>query len=512
MTDPLDALYRQNPEYQPHHDGTFWLLSNAAGWGIACDALLHRTWSAFDGRPTVDVVREVSAETGASTAFTESSAKVLARAGVLKPSQPLPPLAHHVSSEFAGLSSLPLVSVIVLAGPQARDHLATCLPSILAQTYPNLEVILVDNQTADDSVPFTEQSFPQVKVLSTGESLGFDAANNLAMKQARGDYFVLLNDDTEMESSCVAECLRVMSRSDKIAVVVPKMKLFYLRSFLNSIGNSLYPDGLSCDNFVGYLDVGQFDDIDQVFSACFGAAMLRRSVIEEIGYLDENYSFYFEDMDWSFRARLSGYDIVAAPRAVVYHKFNASMDKLPSTFKLGLVAHNRVRFVWKNLNTGRAWRFARIYRAEALRHILWAMENQTPGILRAYCASWLKWLRLVPNLAIARWQTRRSRHPGFSDDATFALVDRIPRPLMYGRYPLINVPAVRDHYMQLEIFAPDSPLVAESPTTVVTPLPAADLAVLMKKARKALREMGIPGLLRESRRYFCWRYTIRKQK
>jgi len=423
MTDPLDALYRQNPEYQPHHDGTFWLLSNAVGWGIACDTLLHRTWLAFNGRPTADVIREVSAETGASTAFIESSAKVLARAGVITPSKSLRPLARHPSRELTGLPSLPLVSIIILAGPQARDHLATCLPSVLAQTYPHLEVILVDNQTADDSVPFTEQSFPQVKVISTGQSLGFDAANNLAMKQAQGEYFFLLNDDTEMEEGCVTECLRVMLRSDRIAASVPKMKLFYMRPFLNSIGNSLYPDGLSCDNFIGYLDVGQFDDIDQIFSACFGAAMLRRSVIEEIGYLDERYSFYFEDMDWSFRARLSGYNVVAAPQAVVYHKFNASMDKLPSTFKLRLVAHNRVRFVWKNLNAGRAWRFARIYRAETLRHILWAMENRIPGVMRAYCESWLKWLRLVPNLAIARWQTRRLRHPGFSDDAVFALVD-----------------------------------------------------------------------------------------
>ena len=239
--------------------------------------------------------------------------------------------------------------------------------------------------------------------------------------------------------------------------------------------------------------------------------MLRRSVIEKIGHLDEHYSFYFEDMDWSFRARLSGYDVIAAPQAVVYHKFNASMDKLPSTFKLGLVARNRKRFIWKNLNVGRAWRFARIYRAQTLRHILWAVEKRTPGVVQAYCQSWLKWLRLLPNLAIARWQTRRLRHPDFSEDAAFALVDPVPRPVMYGRYPLINLSAIRDHYMKLEIFEPDSPLTLEPPTTVTTP-PAADVATLTKKAREVLSEKGMSGLLRETWRYLTWRVTIKQQQ
>jgi GT2 family glycosyltransferase len=517
MTDPLDPLYRQNPRCQPEQLDPYWLLANAEGWGVACDVPAYQIWSAFDGRPTDHVIPTVSAEIGTTAAFVESTAKVLARAGLLIPSRPLSPLGHSSSTGPVDLGSPPLVSVIILAGPQALAHLETCLSSVLGQTYPELEVIVVDNQRKEDLADFVGQSFPQVKVVSVDTPLGFDAANNLAMKQANGEFFFLLNDDTEMESDCVAECVSVITRSDRTAVVVPKMKLFFMRSFLNSIGNSLYPNGQSCDNFVGYLDVGQFDDTAQVFSACFGAALLRSSVVEEIGYLDEAYSFYFEDTDWSYRARISGHDVVAAPRAIVYHKFNASMDELPSTFKLGLVARNRMRFIWKNLNLGRALRFTRIYVTETLRHIGWATDKGMADIVKTYGQSWWQWLRSLPNLAIARRQTRRLRHPSFRDDATFALVETVPRPMLYGRYPLICAQVIRDHYMQLEIFRPESslrpesPLRVEEPSQVVLP-PPADVATLLRKARQALSEKGVVGLMKETGRYLYWRFTVAQNK
>ena len=511
MTDPLDPLYSKNPEFQPEQHDKYWLLENGEGGGVVCDAPAYRIWSAFDGRPTDQVIPVVSAETGTPAAIVESTAKVLARAGLLLPSRPLPSLVHMPSTDAVDPGSALLVSVIILAGPQARAHLETCLSSVLAQTYPKLEVILVDNHQQDDLAEFIEQSFPQVNVISPDKPQGFDAANNLAMKQANGEFFFLLNDDTEMESDCVAECMSVITRSDRTAAVVPKMKLFFMRSFLNSIGNSLYPNGQSCDNFVGYLDVGQFDETDQVFSACFGAALLRTSVVEEIGYLDEAYSFYFEDMDWSYRAWISGYDVVAAPRAVVYHKFNASMEKLPSTFKLRLVARNRMRFVWKNLNLGRALRFTRIYLAETLRHISWATDKGVADIVRTYGQSWWQWLRSLPSLTAARRHVRRLRHPTFRDDAVFTLVDTVPRPMLYGRYPLICVPVVRDHYMQLKIFRPESPPRVEEGSMVVMSS-SADVATLWRKAKRALSENGVVGLMKETGRYLYWRFTAAQNK
>jgi GT2 family glycosyltransferase len=505
--DPLDHSYTRNTAYRPQHDGTFWILSDVDGWGLALDEPVYRIWSAFDGRPTGQVIAALTAETGLSAAFVESTAKVLARAGMLVPSRPLDSMTHTPSTGLPESGSLPLVSIIILASRRARVHLETCLPAVLAQTYPNLEIILVDNQTTDDSVPFTEQSFPQVKVISTPEPLGFGGANNLAMRQAEGAFFFLVNEDTEMEPDCIAECVRVMTRSDRIAIVAPKMKLFYMRSFFNSMGNSVLPDGHATDNFIGYLDVGQFDEIDQVFTACFGAAMLRRSVVEQIGYMDEDYFVYYDDTDWSFRARLRGYDVVAAPKAIVYHKFNATVNTMASTFRLRLVVYNRLRFVWKNFDLERAWRFTRVYREEDRRNVAWAKDKGMHDVVKTYRQSRWRWIRSLPGLAIARWRTRRPRHPSFTDDAAFALTEGVPRHAMYGRYPVIFTPIIREHYMRLEIFKPDSPPAPEdlAPAARRT---AADMPSLRQKVRRALQEKGVSGLVRETWRYLRWRFIL----
>ena len=508
MADALDPCYRQNPDYRPHQDGTFWLLQTAAGWGLACDEPVYRVWSAFDGRPTAEVISTLTAETGLSAAFVECTAKVLARAGVLLPSLPLPPLPRLPAGDIADLQPFPLVSVIILASRQARVHLETCLPSVLAQTYPNLEIILVDNQTTDDSAAFTRQHFPQVKILTTPRPMGFAEANNLAMEQAQGEFLFLVNEDTEMEPDCVAECVRVMLRSERIAAAAPKMKLYYMRHFFNSMGNSLHPDGNSHDNFIGYLDAGQFDGTDQVFTACFGAAMLRRSVVKEIGGMDPEFFVYYADTDWCFRARLCGYDVVAAPRAVIYHKFTATVNTMASTFKLELITYSRPWFAWKNLDFRRASRFLWFYLQRDFGGYLWARRQGLPEVAATLRRSWGRWLRALPRATLARWRTRRLRRPPFSDDAALALTAIAPRPAMYGQYPVIAAPFIRGHYMHLETFRPESaPTAADlAPTDVPPP---SSVSYLGRRAWQTFRERGLRGLVDETRCYFLWRISPR---
>ena len=499
--DPLDPLYRQVPSYCPEHDGIFWLLKSSDDRGIALDDQVHRVWTAFDGRPTSDVIGTLRTESDASPSFVKSTTKVLARAGLLVPSLPLDSLDRSSSPSASASSSVPLVSVIIVAGRQARVHLETCLPSVLAQTYPCLEVILVDNQTTDDSVAFTGENFPQVELIRLSRPVGFGAANNLAMRQARGEFYFLLNDDTELEPDCIAECVRKMTRSDDIAAVVPKMKLFYLRDFINSMGTSVHANGESYDNFTGYLDVGQFDDTDQVFTACFGAALLRRSVVEQIGYIDENYIFYYEDSDWSFRARLAGYAIVAAPHAVVYHKFNATMNTLPSAFKANLVAHNRLRFTWKNFELGRALRFSCLYRREDCRKIALARKREKHEVAEAYRQGWRRWLRSLPRLMLARYRTRGLRRVASADDPLFELAEGMPPPAMYGPHPVISAAHIRTHYIGLEVFKPGPSISTMYSTTAPPHRTTAPSLSLFKMAQRIVREEGLLGLMGQAWRY-----------
>jgi GT2 family glycosyltransferase len=505
MADPLDALYKQNTDNQARHDGTFWIVENAAGWGLAFDDLVYRVWSAFDGRTSKQVITGLGTKAGASAAFVESTAKVLARAGMLIPSQPLEPLSHITSADVSDLEPFPLVSIIILASRQAREHLEACLPSAMEQTYPNLEIFMVDNQTTDGSAAFTGENYPQVRVLSTPRQMGFSDANNWAMKQAQGEFYFLVNEDTELEPDCVAECVRVMVRSERIAAVAPKMKLFYMRDFINSMGNSTHPNGQSHDNFIGYLDVGQFDATDQVFTACFGAALLRRSAVEEIGYMDERFFVYYSDADWAFRARVYGYDVVAAPQAVVYHKFTATISTMASMFKLGLIIYSRLRFAWKNFDFRRARKFLWSYLKEDLGNLVWALYKRRYDVAGTYFRRRLQWVFSLPEVTVARWQTRRARHPSFSDDAAFAMIERIPQPAMYGKYPVIAAHFVRGHYMRLEKFRPESSPAQQDLVPAVTP--ALPPPSLLGKAWHTLRSKGLRGLVRETENYVRWRFT-----
>jgi GT2 family glycosyltransferase len=363
----------------------------------------------------------------------------------------------------------------------------------------------MDNQTTDDSAEFTRQQFSKVKILSAPGRMGFGGANNYAMKQARGAFFLMINEDTEMDPDCVAECVRVMQRSDRIAVVAPKMKLFYMRDFYNSMGNSTHPNGQSHDNFIGYLDVGQFDDTDEVFTACFGAAMVRREAIERIGYMDEKYFVYYDDVDWSYRARIHGYDVVAAPRAIVYHKFNATVSTMASTFKLGLIVHNRLRFAWRNFDFRRARQFLWMYFEEDVGNFFWALSKREHDVARTYAKARLRWLLSWPEATYRRWQTRRARHADFSDDTAFALTEKIPMPSVYGRYPAIVIPFVRAHYMQLERFRPESPPAAEDLVPALGPMPAPS-SHLVQKAWQTLKTGGMSGLVKETQNYLRWRF------
>lgn len=500
MMDPLDPLYNQAPGFTAQRGDLFWIVSDEEGRGVVLDDPVYDVWAAFDGRSTDLVLEELCGEAGVTSRFVESTAKVLARAGVLQTSQPLGSLNLASGSSRPTPSSSPLVSVIIVAGREARGHLESCLPSVLGQTYPNLEVMLVDNQTTDDSAAYVRSTFPEIDVIRLSQSVGFGAANNLAMEQARGELFFLLNDDTEMEPHCVAECVRAMAQSGSIAAVVPKMKLFYLRDFINSMGTSVHANGISYDNFTGYLDVGQFDETDQVFTACFGAVLLRGSVVDEIGDIDEAYVYYYEDSDWSFRARVAGYDIVAAPGATVYHKFNATMNTLPSAFKARLVTRNRLRFIWKNVDLGRALRFTRLYRDEDCRRIALAVKRGEEEVAKAYRRGWREWLFSLPGLALTRCRTRRLRKTIFDDDAAFELAGDMPPPAMHGPYPVISRSLIRNHYMQLERFKPSSSA-PTGDTPVVSRAKALDAPSILQVTRDVLREKGVRGLMEQAWRY-----------
>jgi GT2 family glycosyltransferase len=283
-----------------------------------------------------------------------------------------------------------LVSVIVVTH-NGSSHLGDCFGSLFGQTYRNLEIIAVDNESTDGTPRLIRDKFPGVRVLALAKNLHFAAAVNVGIRAAKGHYFFVLNQDVEVEPECVARLVARMRSEDQAGAAVPMMKFFDLRGFINGLGNHIRPRSWGSDNFIGLVDVGQFAGLREVPSGCFGAVFLTREAVDDVGLLDERYTAFYEDMDWSLRCWMRGWRIVPEPEAVVYHKFGASY--LPAD-KLRLAVRNRMRLVLKLFRGRKLLAYARRYLFEDMKNsfsLLFAGRREMAvAYPSAYFSLWLQ--------------------------------------------------------------------------------------------------------------------------
>lgn len=221
------------------------------------------------------------------------------------------------------MRTLPLLSVIIPHYNAAR-HLPPCLKSLQDQTYPNLEVILVDNGSADESVELTRSNFPEVKIVELGQNLGYAGAVNRGIDQANGQIVVPLNNDTEVAPGWAQAIVEALEAHPDAGIVASKMLLFDRRQKIHSAGDSFGTNGIPINRGVWQTDEGQFDRDTYIFGGCGGAVAYRREMLEDIGLFDEDLFMYVEDVDLNWRAQLAGYRAVFAPQAVVFHHLSAS--------------------------------------------------------------------------------------------------------------------------------------------------------------------------------------------
>lgn len=250
-------------------------------------------------------------------------------------------------------------AAVIIPNWNGRRFLAACFDSLRAQRFRDFEVVLVDNGSRDDSVAFTREHYPEVRVIALPENRGFAAAVNCGILATGGLYVALLNNDTEVDPDWLGELVRALEADPGAASAAAKMREHAQgrRDRLYGLGQALTPDGCPHRIGAGERDQGQWDGVREVFGACGGAALYRRDVLEEIGLLDEAFFAYLEDDDWAFRARLAGYHCLAVHSAVVYHVGSATSGAgSPLVFRLG--TRNRVRLVLKNYPLPWLLRFA----------------------------------------------------------------------------------------------------------------------------------------------------------
>ncbi len=236
-----------------------------------------------------------------------------------------------------------------------KHLLEECLTSVENQDYDNYKIIFVDNGSKDKSVEFVKEKFPKVEIISLDKNTGFAKANNIGMHKAFEDseveYIAILNNDAMVEKKWLSEMMKVITQNDKIGSVAPKIKKYYKRNIIDSIGNAIHLDGGGVSNHINEVDNGQYDDIKEIFGPSGCSCMYSRRMLEDVqikdDFFDDDFFAYFEDIDLNWRARLRGWKSIFAPNAVVYHK-HSETTVLYSPFKAFHTNRNRYFVVIKN--------------------------------------------------------------------------------------------------------------------------------------------------------------------
>jgi GT2 family glycosyltransferase len=245
----------------------------------------------------------------------------------------------------------PLISIIIVNWNGAA-HLPVCLDALRAQTYRAFEVIVADNASQDESLALLARDYPEVKVVALSKNLGFTGGNNAGIRAAHGEIIVLLNNDTEVDPHWLEEIAAAFERHPEAGLVASKMKLFDRRDTFHTAGDFYRLDGLPGNRGVWEIDRGQYDREEYVFSACGGSAAYRKSMLDQIGLLDEDFFYSCEDIDLAWRAQLAGWKCVYAPKAIVYHKLSATGGGKTASFYDGrnfiaVIAKNYPPSLWK---------------------------------------------------------------------------------------------------------------------------------------------------------------------
>jgi GT2 family glycosyltransferase len=238
-----------------------------------------------------------------------------------------------------------VVSVVVVCW-NSKQHLRTCLEALHRQTYPNVEVIMVDNGSTDGSREYVESAHPWVRVHAIDRNVGYAPANNVGFRVATGEYLVVLNPDTEVEPGFVSELVAAIDQ-EGVGLATSHICFFDDRDRVNACGNDIHLTGIGTCRGLGQ-PAGAFDAPARVASVSGCAFMIRRDVLERIGGFDDDYFTYVEDTDLSLRANLAGYRIAYAPRSIVYHKYALRMT--PQKFYF--IERNRRLTLLKNFRWG----------------------------------------------------------------------------------------------------------------------------------------------------------------
>jgi GT2 family glycosyltransferase len=246
-------------------------------------------------------------------------------------------------SQAAKRAGSPIKVSVIVVNWKTPDLLANCLDSLTGDSsFAAMETIVVDNNSQDESVPMLKEKYPQVQLIENSDNKGFSKAVNQAIPLCSGEYILLLNPDAKVVGNAISTLAAFLDANESVGACGPKvlnsdgtLQLACRRAFPDLAASlyritylsHLFPKNPTFSKYnMTYADPDQLLEVDALSGSCM---MIRRSVVDRIGLLDEDIFMFGEDIDWCWRVKEAGMKVMYVPESVVYHIHGASSRKRP---------------------------------------------------------------------------------------------------------------------------------------------------------------------------------------
>lgn len=271
---------------------------------------------------------------------------------------------------------------IVIPNWNGKHMLETCLASLARQTSERFSITIVDNGSTDGSVDYIRQYHPKVNLICFQENRGFSVAVNAGISGSAKPLVLLLNNDTELDEHCIESLLQSSAESE-FDMFALKMLDFTERDILDGAGDGVLRGGVGYRIGTMERDGTPYDLKKEVFGACGGAALYRRSLLDRTGLFDEDFFAYLEDVDLNLRAVRKGARCCYLPDAIVYHIGSASSGSKINPFTVKLSTRNNLFVLLKNYS----WRtWFRFFPAIVVYQFFWLLFVVKKGQVMPYLA------------------------------------------------------------------------------------------------------------------------------
>ncbi len=273
------------------------------------------------------------------------------------------------------ISAKPLVSIVILNWNGLADT-KLCLQHTREQTYPNFEIIIVDNGSNDGSVAWLEAQ-PDITLIKEVANLGFTGGHIVGYQTSNGKYVVLLNNDAVMDNDYLTKAVATLEADKSIGVLGGRAYLWDDDNPLLATTNRYYAyqniNPITAEAIFTQKDMGKIQEANNVSGSC---ALVRRSVIDETGYLHDPFFAYYEEADLFARIKRAGFKVVYQPDLAIWHANGKTAERKGSTFSYYMMMRNRFRFAVRNFDTWSLLRFIKFYLKMGIVSILKSPGNK----------------------------------------------------------------------------------------------------------------------------------------